>query len=67
MTLAFAARLRPCRPRAAEIARSKKGKNFPREARAENMVGWKLLTIPVSFSKASLKNWNLLIIPVSFF
>ena len=69
--LAFAARLRPCRPRAAEIARSKKGKIAPREARAENMVdiatctqsnacgrcnGWNLLTIPVSFSKASLKD-----------
>ena len=70
MTLAFAARLRLCCPRAAEIASRKKGKIAPREARAENMVdiatctqsnacgscnGWNLLTIPVSFSKASLK------------
>ena len=70
MTLAFATWLCPCRPRAAEIARSKKGKIAPREARAESMVdtatctqsnacgscnGWNLLTIPVSFSNASLK------------
>ena len=63
--------------------REKEENIAPREARAENMVdlatctqsnacgscnGWNLLTIPVSFSKVSLKkNWNLLIIPVSFF
>ena len=77
MTLAFAARMRPMSHDAPVlstgrryIARSKKGKIAPREARAENMVdiatctqsdscgscnGWNLLTIPVSSSKASLK------------